>query len=123
MNEAHKKTVQELRAAGWLAVDGSGNAILTEKAKNDRRFLVRTNQSLDIVPLAKKEITSTSAPQSLPDGNVQLTVDWRWVPNDAGAALKSGLARQVFDTPQQAKATLMPAEGGWTVYLIEPVTR
>lgn len=120
MNEAHKKTVQELRAAGWLGVDGDGNAILTEKAKSDRRFLVRPNLSVDIVPLAKKEIQSVSAPTKRADGNAEVTIDWRWIPNEVGAALQSGLAKQIFDAPHQAKATLMPVENGWSVLLITP---
>lgn len=119
MNEAHKKTVQELRTAGWLGLDGEGNAILTEKAKADRRFLVRPNETLDVVPLAKKEITDVSEPQPLPDGNARVVVDWRWVPNEVGDALKSGLVRQVFDAPQRSNVTLMPSGDGWAVLIIE----
>jgi hypothetical protein len=122
MNDAHRRTVQELREAGWLAVDGDGNAVLTEKAKNNKRFLVRSNASLDIVPLAKKEIVAVSAPQPQPDGNTQVTIDWRWVPNEIGSVLKSGLVAQVFASPHRAKATLMPSDGGWTVLMIEPAS-
>ena len=121
MNEAHRRTVQELREAGWLAVDGDGNAVLTERAKSDKRFLVRSNASLDIVPLAKKEIVTFSAPQPLPDGKVQVAIDWRWLPNEIGSALKSGLVAQVFAKPHRAKATLMASDGGWTVLMIEPL--
>lgn len=121
MNEAHRRTVQELREAGWLAIDGDGNAVLTERAKNNKRFLVRSNASLDIVPLAKKEIVAVSAPQLLPDGKAQVTIDWRWLPNEIGSALKTGLVAQVFAKPHRAKAMLMASDGAWTVLIIEPI--
>lgn len=121
MNEAHQKTVAELREAGWLSLDGDGNVSLTPRAKNDRRFLERPNATLDIVPLAKKELVAVTSVLPQSDGNAHAIIEWRWVPNDVGASFKSGFVKQQFDAQHRARVTLMPSEGKWTVLLIEPV--
>jgi hypothetical protein len=120
MTDAHRKTAQELRDGGWVSLDGEGNVVLTAKAKGNKRFLVRPNATLDIVPLAKKELTAVSAVTPKSDGNASANVEWRWIPNEIGSSIKSGLLRQQYDADHHAVATLMPVDGKWTVLLIEP---
>jgi hypothetical protein len=118
LNEATKKTVEELRGGGWLAYDGDGNVILTDKARNDKRFLVRSNDTLDVVPLAKKELLAVTAVE--PKGEeVVAAFEWKWIPNEIGALLKSGLLAQQYAATHHARATLMQSEGKWIVQIIE----
>ena len=118
-NEATKKTAQELRAAGWIGLDGDGNVVLSDKARNDHRFLVRPNRTLDIVPLAKKEVVAVQSVQPKPDGDAIVEFEWKWIPNEIGSVLKSGLIQQQYATFHHARATLMQSEGKWAVEMIE----
>jgi hypothetical protein len=119
-NEATKKTVNELRAGAWLGYDGDGNVILADKARNDKRFLVRPNGTLDVVPLAKKHLVSVTSIE--PKGEEAVaTFVWLWEPNEIGALLKSGLLPMQYAAPHRARATLMQSDGKWIVQLIEEV--
>ena len=120
LNEATTKTVEELRAGGWLGYDGDGNVILAEKARNDKRFLLRPNGSLDVVPLAKKELVAVTSVEPKGDEAVA-TFEWKWIPNDVGALLKSGLLPIQYAAPHRARATLMQSDGKWIVQLIEEI--
>lgn len=118
LNPATKKTVEELRSGGWLGFDGDGNVVLSQKARNDKRFLVRSNDTLDVVPLAKKELLAVTS--VAPKGDQSTAdFDWKWVPNEVGALLKSGLVAQQYAATHHARATLMFADGKWSVLLIE----
>jgi hypothetical protein len=120
MNAPALAGAQELKDAGWIAFDGSGNAVLTAKSKDDRRFLVRPNGFIDIVPLAKKEFGEVASVERTTDGNAAVEFSWRWIPNEVGSAFKSGLIKERFSTDHKARATLMQDGGKWTVLLIEP---
>lgn len=120
---AHPTTRQladDLAAAGWLRVTPDGMIELTEKAKSDKRFLVRSNNSLDIVPMAKKEVVGVTSVSANPDGTARAEVQWKWVANEVGASFRSGFIKERYDAPQVAIATLEPAGGGWKVRAVEP---
>lgn len=121
LNDNTRKTVEELRAAGWLGYDGDGNVVLAKKAEEDRRFLVRSNRTLDIVPLAKKELMSIDSIARRADGNVQVGFTWRWIPNEVGSALRSGLIAEQLAATHRANARLLSTDGAWTLLIIEPV--
>ena len=120
LNENTRRTVEELRSAGWLGFDGDGNVVLAERAQNDRRFLVRSNGTLDIVPLAKKELITVESVVAAPQGQAAATFTWKWVPNEVGAALKSGLIHQQLNTPHRATARFMRSGDGWMLLILEP---
>lgn len=120
MNAPALAGAQELKDAGWIAFDGSGDAVLTAKSKDDKRFLVRPNGFIDIVPLAKKEFGEVASVERTPDGNAAVDFSWRWIPNEVGSSFKSGLIKERFSTDHKARATLMQDGGKWTVLLIEP---
>lgn len=117
MNEPARDAASRLQKAGWIAFDGSGALVLSAKAKEDKRFLVRPNGFLDIVPLAKKEFIAVTAVRPSSEG-ADADFTWKWVPNEIGEAL--ALSR--FEGTQNATATLLhdqSAEGpGWTVLRI-----
>jgi hypothetical protein len=122
MNEPALRNAEELAAAGWLEFEPSGAVTVPPKALETRRFVVRPNGFLDIVPLARKEFVAVTAVKPLPDGNVSAEFDWKWQPNEVGQALESGLTRERFDKPQRARATLMPTKSGkWSVLIIEEI--
>lgn len=116
MNEPQRAAARDLARAGWLKLEHSGDATLTEKARNDKRFLVRPNGILDIVPLAKKEMGSVVAVRAEPDGTVAAGFTWSWIPNDVAIAF----LRQQFAGTREATATLMHDGTQWTVLKIAP---
>ena len=81
------------------------------KAKEDKRFLVRPNGTLDVVPLAKKELVSIDAVRG-----ERVDFTWKWIPNEVGALLKDRFAGD-----QKATATLLWDGTTWTVLRIEAV--
>lgn len=115
-----RQLVDDLVAAGWLRVTKAGMIELTEKAKTDKRFLVRATNSLDIVPMAKKELVGVTSVTLEPDGVVRAEVRWKWVANDVGASFRSGFIKERYDAPQVAVATLENANGAWRVRKVEP---
>jgi hypothetical protein len=104
MNEPARKNADALVKGGWLG--WSGDALVLKK-KDDKRFLVRPNQTLDVVPLAKKEFGDVKAVNG---DKVDFT--WHWVPNEVGKAL------QFDETEQQATATLYWDGSKWGVLRI-----
>lgn len=103
----------KLAKAKWIALDGSGKISLTSKASSDKRFLVRANGILDIVPLAKKEMSEVTAVRANPDGTAEADFTWTWVPNEIGALLADRYAGT-----QKSTATLMWDGTNWTVLSI-----
>lgn len=119
MSEPVRQSVKELAAAGWLALDPTGDVGLTDKARNDKRFLLRSNGLLDIVPLAKKELGNVTAVRGNPDNTITVDFTWRWITNEVGAAFKTGLVHDRFAAPQDGRATLMWDGTGWAILKIE----
>jgi hypothetical protein len=104
-----------LRKAGWISLDGDGNVVLTAKAKADKRWLVRQNGFVDIVPLAKKEFIGASAVRPDPDG-AAVDFTWKWTPNEIGDAFM----KERYAGTQKATATLLRDGSSWTVLRIKP---
>jgi len=119
MSEPVRQSVKELAAAGWLAVDGAGNVVLTDQSRNDKRFLLRANGLLDIVPLAKKEMGNVTNVAANPDGTVIVDFTWRWIANEVGASFKTGLVHDRFAAQQDGRATLMWDATSWVILKIE----
>ncbi|HEX8169962.1 MAG TPA: hypothetical protein VF824_05410 [Thermoanaerobaculia bacterium] len=118
MNEQTRADVQDLQRAGWLVVDGTGSVMLAPKARNDRRFLMRPNGILDVVPLARKEMGTVTGVSSNPDGTATAAFTWRWIPNEVGAAFTRGTTHDRFAAPQTSHATLLWNGTAWTVLKI-----
>ena len=111
---------KDLQRGGWISLR-AGDVVLTEKAKSDKRFLIRPNGSIDIVPLAKKEITAVTSVQPTTNNEVAVGLTWKWIPNEVGSAFRSGTIRDRFASPGKATVTLQPADGGgWEVLRIVP---
>jgi hypothetical protein len=110
-------TSRALVKAGWIGIDGDANVVLTDQAKNDKRFLVRPNGFLDIVPMAKKEFIGVEAVHVNPEGQPLVDFRWKWVPNEIGA-----LAGDRYSGEQLAIATLLWDGSQWSVLRITPKT-
>ena len=119
MSEPVRQSVKELAAAGWLAIDGAGDVALTDKSRGDKRFLMRENGLLDIVPLAKKEMGNVTAVRANADKTVTADFTWRWIANEVGASFKTGLLHDRYAAPQDGRATLMWDGSGWVILKIE----
>jgi hypothetical protein len=109
---------KHLVAAGWLRRAGDGLE-LAAKAKGDKRFLVRPNATVDVVPLASKELTAVTAVRPNPDGTAAADFTWKWIPNEVGSAFKRGALHDRYAAPQNATATLMWDGRTWSVLRIE----
>ncbi len=118
MNEPARSAARELAAGKWIRFNGD-DVELTPKAAGDKRFLVRPNGYVDIVPIAKKDFGSVTAVRLNQDGTVSADFDWRWIPNEVGQAFRSGLVRERFDATQHATAKLMWDGKSWTVLRID----
>ena len=114
---------KQLAAAGWLNV-GAGlsppHIALAPKAKGDRRFLIRPNGYVDIVPLASKELTGVTSVTPNSDGTVSADMTWKWIPNEVGGAFTHGPLHDRYAAPQKATARLMWDGRAWTVLRITP---
>jgi hypothetical protein len=119
MNAPTRQLAQQLAAAGWLAIDSAGDLMLTDKSRSDKRFLIRENGLLDIVPLAKKELGEVSAVRANADGSVNADFTWRWLPNEVGAAFTSGPVHDRFAATHNASANLMWNGTEWTMIQVE----
>ena len=95
-----------------------GNVVLSERAKNDRRWLVRQNGFTDLVPLAEKELIDVNAVRTNHDGSIAADFGWKWQPNDLGSIFQSGPPAERFVALHEATATLIPDGDGWTVLRI-----
>lgn len=120
MSEPTRVQAKQLADAGWLAFDGAGDIMLTEKSRNDKRFLPRENGLIDVVPLAKKEMGDVIAVRSNPDGSVNADFTWRWIPNEVGTAFKTGVIHDRYAATQNATANLMWNGSEWTMITVQP---
>ena len=118
MNAPALEVANQLKSAKWIAFDGDGKVVLTEKAKNDRRFLVRQNGFVDIVPLAKKEFLGVDSVNSNESAEPTVDFRWNWVPNEIGSVFKTGMLKDRYTGEQRARATLLWDGSAWTVLRI-----
>ncbi len=115
-NEPARAGAADLEKAGWIRIDGS--KVVLAKGEGDKRFLVRQNGFLDIVPLAKKELLEIADVRKT-DAGAEVDFTWCWVPNEVGASFTSGLVKERFDATHAATAKLRDFGQGWVVMLIE----
>jgi hypothetical protein len=118
-NPATRETVRQLAAAGWLAIDPAGEIMLGEKSRSDKRFIIRENGLMDIVPLAKKELGDVTAVRTNPDGTVNADFNWHWIPNDVGSVFTTGPLHDRFAGTQNATANLMWNGTEWAMISVE----
>ena len=65
------------------------------------------------MPLARKELTTVTAVRG-----TDVDFDWRWLPNDLGAAIRTGAVHDRYAAPQRATATLIYDGSSWSVLRI-----
>lgn len=119
MSAPARAEAHDLASAGWVAFDGAGDLMLTDKARNDKRFLMRENGLLDVVPLAKKEMGSVTAVRLKPDNTASADFTWKWIPNEVGASFRKGAVHDRFAEPRRSRATLIWDGTSWSVLKIE----
>lgn len=118
MNAPTRDLAKQLAAAGWLAID-SGDIMLSDKSRSDKRFILRENGLLDIVPLAKKELGDVTAVRTNPDGTINADFTWHWIPNEVGATFTAGPIHDRFAGTQEATANLMWNGTEWAMISVE----
>jgi hypothetical protein len=87
------------------------------KAMDDKRFILRENGLLDVVPLAKKEMGEVSAVRMNPDDTATADFTWTWVPNEVGS-----LFPEKYAGTHAARATFIWDGTSWSMLKIEPAT-
>ena len=118
MSEPVRDMARALSAAKWIALDGAGDVMLTDRARSDKRFLLRDNGILDIVPLAKKEMGDVTVVTPQADGTAAADFTWRWIPNEVGSVFTSGPVHDRFAEQHEARATLIWDGTSWSVLSI-----
>jgi hypothetical protein len=115
-NDPARAGAADLERAGWIRIE-NGRVVLA-KGEGDKRFLLRPNGYLDIVPLAKKELLEVTDVRKTEEG-AEADIAWRWIPNEVGASFTSGLPKERFDATHRATVKLRDLGSGWVVMLIE----
>lgn len=118
MSAPVRAEARDLANAGWIALDEKGDLSLTAKSRGDKRFLLRPNGLIDIVPLAKKEMGEVSSVEKNADGTAGVEFTWKWIPNEVGSAFRSGPVHDRFAAAHQSRATLMWDGTGWMILKI-----
>lgn len=118
MHDQMKEYARDLERAGWLRVDSTGTVVLADKARQDNKWVERSNGFTDIAPLAQKEFVEVRSIEQTDSKTVNVDFTYRWNPNAAGAALQSGLLHETLHSPQYATATLENYGDGWQLYII-----
>jgi hypothetical protein len=113
MNEPARAAAAALIKAGWIKFDGD-EVVLSAKAAGDRRFIVRPNGFVDIVPLARKEFLGVTGVRTAPDGAPLVDFEWQWKPNEIGQVFAPK-----YDGLRRATATLLWDGKSWIVLRIE----
>ncbi|HYI11865.1 MAG TPA: hypothetical protein VEK57_22605 [Thermoanaerobaculia bacterium] len=119
MSEVTRGQAKELAAAGWISFDGAGDIMLNDKSRSDKRFLLRPNGILDVVPLAKKELVQVEAVRADPDGTASADFTFKWIPNEVGASFQSGIVADRYAAMHKATATFIWDGTSWSVLKIE----
>lgn len=119
LTDANREATEDLVKAGWLRFHRD-EILLTPKAKKDKRFLVRDNGFVDVVPLAKKELVSVDAIGHDQEGSPTVEFTWHWIPNDIAKAFHGKLATR-FSSTYHARATLLEMNGKWDILTINPI--
>ena len=115
MSEPTRNIARDLAAAGWVEMGSGGDVMLSPRARQDKRFLLRDNGLLDVVPLAKKEMGDVVAVRQNPDGTVSADFTWRWIPNEVGKAFTSGPVHDRFAATHEARANVIWNGTEWTM--------
>ncbi|HEU5163650.1 MAG TPA: hypothetical protein VFV54_10925 [Thermoanaerobaculia bacterium] len=118
-NEPARAGAANLEKGGWIRI--AGGRVVLAKGEGDKRFLVRPNGYLDIVPLAKKELLEVSGVRKTTEG-AEADIAWKWIPNEVGAAFTSGPVKERFDATHHAIVKMRDFGSGWVVMLIEPAS-
>lgn len=118
MNEPAQQAAEDLKKGGWIRFSGD-SVQLTDKAAGDRRFLVRPNDVVDLVPLAKKDVVAVTSVTER-EGSVVADLEWKWVANEIGTAFRRGAVFDRYRAPQRARATLEHNGTAWEVVRVEP---
>jgi hypothetical protein len=119
---AHPTTMsiaKDLESSGWLVVDGTDRVVLTDRAMRDKRFLVRENNVVEMVPLARKEIDEVTDVRAGDGGEIEADIRWRWVANEIGASFRSGFLKERYEAPQLSTARMRRAGESWAVITVE----
>ncbi len=118
MSAPVRAEARDLATAGWISLDEKGDLFLTAKSRGDKRFLLRPNGLIDIVPLAKKEMGDVTRVEKNEDGTVGVEFSWKWIPNEVGTAFRAGPVHDRFTAAHQSRATLMWDGTSWMILKI-----
>lgn len=67
------------------------------------------------VPIGRRELLAVTNVSTAPDESMQVEFDWKWMPNDTGAALRNSVARAnvFFDQRRTSRASCRRTDGEW----------
>lgn len=90
MSVQQRAAAEALVRQGWIVFEGSAAHVrLTDRARKDRRFFDR-DSGIEVSATAVKQITRVISIRSPTAATRNVSVEWRWVPNDIGMTLPKG---------------------------------
>ena len=71
------------------------------------------------VPIGRRELVGVPEVATAPDGSARVEFDWKWVPNETGAALRSSVpqANVFFDQTRNGRASCRREDNQWQCVL------
>lgn len=71
------------------------------------------------VPVARRELMGVTGLSTGPDGSAQVEFDWKWAPNETGAALGKAIdkANALFQQVRKSRASCRRSDDGWQCQL------
>jgi hypothetical protein len=72
-----------------------------------------------MVPIGRRELLGVRALSDAPDGSMVVQFDWKWIPNDTGAALREAVddASVFFNQTRTGRASCRQSDDGWECQL------
>jgi hypothetical protein len=74
-----------------------------------------TEETTWAVPVARRELLGVAGLSIGPDGSAQVEFDWKWTPNETGAALRESIdkASALFEQVRKSRASCRRTDEGW----------
>ena len=71
------------------------------------------------IPIARRELLGVPRLTAVGDNSTQVDFDWKWTPNEVGAALRESIpeADGFFDQSRQGRASCLGPDDGWRCQL------
>jgi hypothetical protein len=98
-----------------MALTPSGEAAAAEWTESADM----TGGTMWVIPIGRRELVAVAAIATAPDESSRVEYDWKWTPNETGAALRKVVskANAFFDLPRRSRALCRRLNDRWRCQL------